>query len=199
MPSSYMDTIRRVIESDYKDATDAEKEAAVTEVIQLCSAAASAVTVQPLPFVDIALLSPIQIVMVQAIGRVHGHTLDTKGVLEILSSFGASIVAQGVIMTAARFVPFFGWLVSISMAYALTYAIGEVSDYYFRHGRGVPAGDLKDMFDRVYKDKKKEKEKSHGKNTTLKQRLDQLKEAFKEGLLTQEEFDAKKEEILRQF
>ncbi len=197
--ASYIETVRRVMDGDYKNATEEERDKAIAEVIQMCSVAAGAVTIQPLPLVDIALISPIQIAMVQAIGRVHGHSLDSKSVMEMLSTFGASIVAQGVIMTAAKFVPFLGWLVTISMAYAMTFAIGEVSDYYFRNGRGVPADELKAMFDRVYKTKKAEKEQEHKRNSSLKDRLEQLKEAYKEGLLTEEEFNRKKEEILGSF
>ncbi len=197
--ASYIETVRRVMEGDYKHASDAEKEAAIRDLIQICSAAAAAVTIQPIPFLDVALISPIQVALVQAIGRVHGYTLDTRSVLEMLSTFGASIVAQNVIMAAAKFVPFFGWIVSISMAFALTYAIGEVSNHYFLNGRGVPTAELKAMFEKVYQSKKAEKQSEHKKNETLKERLEQLKEAYAEGLLTQEEFERKKQEMLSGF
>ena len=45
-------------------------------------------------------------------------------------------------MAAAKLIPFAGALITISMAYALTWAIGEVSDHYFRNGRGVPQSEL---------------------------------------------------------
>ena len=32
-------------------------------------------------------------------------------------------------MGAAKFIPFIGWAVGPSMAYALTYAVGDVSDW----------------------------------------------------------------------
>ncbi len=137
--------------------------------------------------------------MVQAIGRVHSQKLDQKSVLEILSTFGASLLAQNAIMAAAKFIPGFGWVLSISVAYALTYAVGEVSDFYFRNGRGVPPADLKDMFKRVYKDKRAEKAGAHKSNVSLKDRLEQLKEAYAAGLLTEDEFEQKKEDLLRDF
>jgi uncharacterized protein (DUF697 family) len=195
----YLDTLKRVMEGDYANASAEEKANAVREVIQVCSVAASAVTVQPIPFVDTALIAPIQIALVQAIGRIHGYKLDKKSVIEILSTLGASIVAQNVIMAAAKFVPFLGWLVTISMAYALTYAIGEVSDHYFKNGRGVPQQDLKDMFNSVYKTKRAEKEAQNRGNETLKDKLEQLKEAYKSGLLTEDEFNKKKEDVLKAF
>ncbi len=197
--SSYLETLKRVMEGDYDDATEEEKREAVKDVIQVCSVAAGAVAFQPIPFIDTVLISPIQIAMVQAIGRIHGSKLDKKSVLEILSTFGASLVAQNVLMAAAKFVPFAGWMVAIAMAYALTYAIGEVSDYYFSHGRGVPQDDLRTMFDRVYKEKKKEKTAAHKDNETLKDKLDQLREARMSELITEEEFERKKEDLLSDF
>ena len=197
--SGHLDTLKRVLDGDYSEATEQEKAKAVKELIQVCSVTAGAVTIQPIPFVDTALIAPIQIGLVQGIGKIHGYKLDKRSILEILSTFGASIVAQNVIMAAAKFIPFFGWLVTISMAYALTWAIGEVSDHYFRNGRNVSEDDLRAMFDKVYKTKKSEKEREHKGNKTLKQKLEELKEARKDGLLTDEEFEAKKADLLAGF
>ncbi|MBS2029840.1 MAG: DUF697 domain-containing protein [Deltaproteobacteria bacterium] len=197
--TSYMDTLKKVLEGGYDNADDATKTAAVRDLIQVCSIASGAVAIQPIPFLDVALISPIQIGLVQGIGRIHGQKLDKKSVLEILSTFGASLVAQNVILAAAKFVPFFGWVVGPAMAYALTYAVGEVSDFYFRSGRGVAAEDLRSMFQKVYKEKRAEKEAANKDNATLKDKLAQLNDAFKSGLLTDEEFNRKKEELLRSF
>lgn len=197
--ASYLDTLRRVMDGDYEHASREEKDAAIRDVIQVCSIAAAAVTIQPIPLLDTALISPIQIAMVQAIGRVHGHRLDKKSIMEILGTFGASIVAQNVIMAAAKLIPFAGALITISMAYALTWAIGEVSDHYFRNGRGVPQGELRDMFKRIYEQKKAEKQAAHKSDETLKGKLEQLKKAYEAGLLTEDEFTRKKEDLLKSF
>ncbi|MBI4817048.1 MAG: DUF697 domain-containing protein [Deltaproteobacteria bacterium] len=195
----HVETLKRIMDGDYRSASDDERRAAVREVIEVCSVAAGAVAIQPIPILDIALLSPIQIAMVQGIARVHGHSLDKRAVVEMLSTFGASIVAQSVIMAAAKFVPFAGWIMAIAMAYALTYAIGEVSDHYFTHGRGVSSEELRERFERVYKEKRDEKQRAHKANSTLKEKLEQLKDAHKAGLLTEEEFAKKKEELLQGF
>lgn len=195
----YIDTLKRVVEGDYANASDEEKDQAVTEVKKVGSAAAAAVAFQPLPLVDLALVSPIQILMVQAIARVRGFKIDRRAAVEILSTFGASLLAQNAIMAAAKFVPFAGWLVSISMAYALTYALAEVADHYFRNGRGASADELKQMFKRVYQEKRAEKEAQHKGNASLKDKLEQLKDAYKSGLLTEEQYEKKKEELLSAF
>lgn len=195
----YLDTINRVMAGSFEGADDAEKRAAVKEVITVCAVAASAVTIQPFPVLDAVLMSPIQIGMVQAIGKVHGHKLDKKSIVEILSTFGASLVAQNVIMAAAKLIPFLGSVVAMSMAYALTFAIGEVSDHYFKNGRGVSSSELKERFQTIYKEKKAEKEAQAKNDKTLKTKLDNLKKAFEAGVITEEEFQRKKEETLAGF
>lgn len=197
--SGHLETIKRVLDGNYDNASDAEKRTAITELVQVCSVAAGAMTVQPVPLLDTALIAPIQIAMVQGIGKIHGYELNRKSILEMLSTFGASIVAQNVIMAAAKFIPFLGWVVTISMAYALTWAIGEASNRYFASGRTLGEDELKSIFEDVYKRKKEEKSAQHKGNKTLKEKLEQLKEAKRDGLLTDEEFEAKKSAILADF
>jgi uncharacterized protein (DUF697 family) len=197
--ASYRATLKRIMDGGFDDADEAERSEAVRDVINACSIAGAAVAIQPIPLVDVALLSPIQIAMVQGIARIYGHSLDKKAVIEILSTFGASLVAQSAIMAAAKLVPFLGWAISASMAYALTYAVGEVSDHYFKNGRGVSSDELKSMFNRVYEQKKAEKQAANKSNATLKDKLEQLNDAYKNELLTEEEYAAKKEKLLEDF
>ena len=195
----YADTVEKIQSGNWSEASAEERAKAVRDVVEVCSAAAAAVAIQPIPFLDFALLPPIQIAMVQCIARIHGHTLDKKSVVEIMGSFGAGLVTQGVIMSAAKFVPFVGWVAAIAMGYSLTYAVGEVSHHYFATGRGLPNEELSAMFDRIYKSKRAEKEAAHGGASSLKGKLTELTKAFDAGLITKEQFEAKKEELLRAF
>ncbi len=197
--ANYSETIQKVMSGGYDSATEEERTQAVRELIQVCSIASGAVAIQPIPLVDSVLITPIQIAMVQAIGRVRGYNLDKKSIVEILGTFGASLLAQNLILAAAKFVPFAGWVMGVAMAYALTYAVGEVSDHYFRTGRGTSADELRAKFKETYDQKRREKQAQHKENQTLKQKLEQLTEAFKSGLLTEEEFGRKKEDLLKGF
>jgi uncharacterized protein (DUF697 family) len=197
--ADYRETIRRIYDGDFDDATPQERAEAVADVIQMCSAAAAAVTVQPVPLIDTILISPIQITMVQAIGRIYGHRLDKQAILEMLSTFGASIIAQNAIIAAGKLLPFIGWVLSIAMAFALTYAIGEASDLYFSSGRTASVEELRGHFSRVYETKKEEWTTRIKTDRSLKAKLDQLVEARKAGVITDEEFEEKKKEILANF
>jgi len=191
----YAETLGRIMAGDYDEATQEERDGAVKELISMCAVAAGAVSIQPVPLLDLVFVAPIQVGLVQGIGRIYGHQLDKKAVIEILSTFGASLVAQNVMMASAKLVPFAGWIAAAAMAYALTHAIGEVADHYFRHGRGVSSDDLKTMFKNAYKEKKDEK-MAEMREPTLKERLEQLKEAYAAGLIDDDEFEAKKADIL---
>jgi uncharacterized protein (DUF697 family) len=192
----YSETISRILEADYADASPEERTSAIREVVSLSSVVAAALAIQPIPLLDAVLVIPVQIAMVQGIGRVHGHTLDRKSVIEMLGTFGAGIVAQNVMMAAAKLVPFAGWIAASAMAYAMTHAIGEVADHYFRTGRGIGPEELRTMFKKVYAQKKAEREEAMKGAGTLKERLEQLNEARAAGLVSEEEFERKKQEIL---
>jgi uncharacterized protein (DUF697 family) len=194
----YLETISRVMHGSFENATDAEKLGAVRDVTIVCSVAAAAVTVQPVPLLDIALLAPIHIAMVQAIGQVHGHKLDAKSVVEMLATFGGSLVTRSVLGSVVKVIPVFGWAASASMAYAMTYAIGEVSHCYFTSGRGLSSTQLRSMFRSVYDAKRAEKTEAARANETLKERLRQVTDAYEAGLLTEDEYRKKKEDVLKE-
>jgi uncharacterized protein (DUF697 family) len=194
--SAYAETFERVIAGNFEAASDEEKLMAVREVIQVASVAAAAVTVQPIPIIDMALIAPIQIGMVQAIGRIHGYKLDRKSVLEILSSFGAGLVTQGVLISTAKIIPIVGFLAAIPMAYALTWSVGEVAHYYFKSGRGVSPDELRVMFEKLYREKREERARAGKRDGSLKERLEDLVAAREAGLVSEEEFARKKQRIL---
>jgi uncharacterized protein (DUF697 family) len=192
-----METVARVMHGNFANATDAEKLAAVRDVTVVCSVAAAAVAVQPLPLLDVALLAPVQIGMVQAIGQVHGHRLDAKSGVEMLATFGGSIVTRSVLGSVLKVVPVFGWAASASMAYAMTYALGEVSHCYFASGRGMSSTELRSLFRKVYDEKREEKARAARSKETLADKLRQLAAAYEAGLLTEEEYRKKKEDVLK--
>jgi uncharacterized protein (DUF697 family) len=191
------ETVARVMHGNFDDATDADKLAAVRDLTMVCSVAAAAIAVQPVPFLDVALLAPVHVGMVQAIGHVHGHKLDAKSVVEVLATFGGSIVTRSVLGSVVKVVPVFGWAASASMGYAMTYAIGEVSHAYFVSGRGLSGRELRSLFRSVYDAKRSEKEAAAKASPSLRDRLRQLGEAYAAGLLSEEEYRAKKEELLK--
>ena len=192
-------TCERVVTSGFDGASAVERDGAVRELVLGASVAGAAACVQPIPLLDTVLLLPLHATLVQAIARVHGYELDKKAVVEILGTFGVSIVARHAIRSAVRFIPGLGLIVGASMGYAMTYAIGEVADHYFRSGRGIPSSELRTLFEETYRTKRAEKERAHADDRSLKRKLEQLREAFDAGFLSGDEYAKMKEELLAGF
>src|SRR5258708_2634337 len=149
----YKEARQRILEGELDAASEDEKSGAVRELIVASSAAATVIALQPFPFLDIWLLAPIHVGMVQGIARIRGYRLDKKSVLEILRTLRQSFIAQHTTIAVSKLVPAFGWIASISAANALTYAIGEVSDFYFRMGRSILPAEMRAMLDRVFRER----------------------------------------------
>src|SRR5690606_16817474 len=113
--AGYTERLERLVGFGRAASTEEEREKAATEVIRVCSIGAAAVVVQPLPMLDIALLTPIHVAMVKAIGGVYGYTLDRKTALGIIGAFGASIAAQNLVIASAKLVPFASLPIAISV------------------------------------------------------------------------------------
>jgi uncharacterized protein (DUF697 family) len=179
--------------------SDEDKARLLAQTIQASAVAAGAVTIQPIPLLDLALVTPIQATMVQTIGSIHGYKMDARTVMELMGTFGTGIATQQFVLAASKFVPVLGWAASITTAYAMTWAIGEVADEYFAHGRKMSNVELNQMFHRVFRAKKAEKQASVSAGSPLKNKLGQLTAARDADLITADEFMRKKEQLLADF
>jgi uncharacterized protein (DUF697 family) len=152
---AYTQPLRRCLDGEFDGASDEEKERAVEDLIRMCSSAAGAIVVQPIPVVDAFLLPPIHLRMVQGIGRIHGYLLDKKGCRQVVRPLGGRLFRMNAAIAGAKLVPLvplIGDIIAISIAYALTSAIGELSDRYFRTGRTMLPADVRTAFDSIYRE-----------------------------------------------
>jgi len=139
------------------DLTDDQK---VSRVRQVTCAVCAGVAVQPLPFGDIFLLTPIQGLMAYKIAAIRGVNISEQGagqiLKEILGVVGLGLAAQQLAIGAYKTVlPFWGAVTTIPLVYSLTYAIGSLMDVYFtKKAAGEPMDDA--MMKRVWKEARKE-------------------------------------------
>lgn len=113
-------------------------------IIYTTSIVCATIAVQPIPFVDAILLTPIQILMIVNLTKVMQKDIVTKEngdntkneyevegneiLLIIASATGAGLVAQqGLVGLYKTFLPFVGAVTVIPMAFATTFAIGTVA------------------------------------------------------------------------
>jgi uncharacterized protein (DUF697 family) len=183
----YKNLIQRLISGDFEQATQKERDETVSTIIHASAVMSTVVSIIPVPLIE----SPIQITMVRSIGRVYGQELDEKVVLEILSVIGGNALLRQLI----RLIPYVGWYINISRVYGTTWAIGAAAEYYFKHDREVEKEELMRIFKSVLKQKTQEKETEMREKRT-EERLEELKILLDKQLITQEEYDKKREAIL---
>lgn len=143
------------------DLTDEQK---VQRIIVIFSTVCAGVAVQPIPFADIFILTPLQAFMGARISAIRGVPLSEKQatdlIKEIMGVVGMGMLAQQAGIAAAKiFFPIFGGIATIPVVFGLTYAIGKVMDLYFVHkaaGRTMSASELKSAWKQAKADGKRE-------------------------------------------
>ncbi len=99
-------------------------------IIHLTSAICERTTaLQPIPFADLFILSPIQVVMVLALSRVMGNTVTRQEALDLIGSvlknMGTGVLAtQGMLGLYKTAMPLLGRAVSMPMIYSSTAGLG---------------------------------------------------------------------------
>ena len=150
------------------DITDDEK---VTQIIKITSVVCAGLAIQPIPFADIFILTPIQGLMGSRIAAVRGIPISKNDSVEtikqILGTIGLGLGAQQLVIGAYKtFIPFAGGLFTIPLVFGLTYGIGRVMDQYLINkskGRTLDRDELRRIFNQGKKEGKKEG-KDHKKN-----------------------------------
>ncbi len=130
-----------------------------------------AVAVQPIPFADIFILTPIQLYMGTLIAEARGYKFSMSDVYkEIFGLIGLAYLAQQTAIGLYKTVlPFLGAITTIPLVFVLTYAVGKVMDYYFisrTQGKTLTKDELKNFFSQARKDAKKNFSKDEIKKRT---------------------------------
>ncbi|MCX8047513.1 MAG: phospholipase D-like domain-containing protein [Anoxybacillus gonensis] len=111
------------------DDVSVSQERRVRLVVHASSLVCALVAIQPLPFADIFVLTPIQVVMVTYISRVLGNPVGENGAKEILS-YTIGVIGWGVLMQQLilagykTFIPYLGGITTIPLVYAATFGLG---------------------------------------------------------------------------
>ena len=146
-----------------------------------------AIAVQPIPFADIFILTPIQLYMGTLIAEARGYKFSMSEIYkEILGLIGLAYLAQQTAIGLYKTIlPFLGAITTIPLEFILTYAIGKVMDYYFvskTEGKKVTKDDLINAFKQARKDAKKNftKEEIKKKTNAAKADMANYKPTIKE-------------------
>ena len=143
-----------------KDISEDEK---VSKVILIFSSSCALVAIQPIPFADIFLLTPIQIFMGKEIASIRGYSVTKVEIIDLIKKISGVIslglFAQYTVIGLYKIgLPVLGGFMTIPLVYGLTYAIGKTIDYCLvqeKTGRGVDMKDISEYAKKVFKEGKK--------------------------------------------
>ncbi|MBD3794134.1 MAG: hypothetical protein IE889_08300 [Campylobacterales bacterium] len=132
---SIYDKIKNEI-TEIEHRTDITVEQKVSRITHIACATCAGVAIQPIPFADIFVLTPIQAYFASRIAAIHGVPISESDVSdwikEIISIVGMGIIAQQIAISIWKVVAFgVGGMLTIPLVYGLTYAVMKVSDAYF--------------------------------------------------------------------
>jgi uncharacterized protein (DUF697 family) len=158
----------------------------VDKLLLTFSSICAATAVQPIPFMEIFTLTPIQAYMGTLIGQARGYKFSMMEVYkEIIGVIALGFLAQQSILGLYKtIIPFLGGFTTIPLVFVFTYAIGKVMDFYFvskTKGKTLTKDDIKSFFKQAKKDAKKNFSKDEIKKKTqqTKQEMDNYKPSAK--------------------
>lgn len=143
--------------TDIESRTDLTDDEKVNQIIVVFSTACGAIAVQPIPFADFFILTPIQAYMGSRISAIRGLPLSERQsadlVKELAGVVGMGAIAQQLGIGAAKlFFPIFGSIATVPVVFGLTYGIGNVMDAYLTSkskGRTLSKDELKRVWKRA--------------------------------------------------
>lgn len=135
-----------------EDLSDDQKR---SRIIHIFSVTCAAVAVQPIPFADIFILTPIQAYMGVRLSAIRGMPMSdaesTDLLKEIAGVVGLGMVAQQIALGLYKTgLPFLAGFTTIPLVYGLTYAIGRVMDFYLEkksRGQTMSQADMKSVWE----------------------------------------------------
>ena len=120
-----------------QDVSPADVQANVDRVILVCSGLCAGAAIQPIPFGDAFILTPIEMIMVMKIGHLYGFKISKERaasiVQELAGVVGMGWLAKNAILAGYKtFIPYAGGFFTVPLVFAACYGIGKVADFYFR-------------------------------------------------------------------
>lgn len=127
--------MRGFLMDDFRDLDPEARKQKAAEVRNISAMAAAAIAPMPIPFADIYTITPIQILMVRAIGNIYGYGLDAQTARELLAVVGGGWLGKQTFLGLLKIgLPGLGEIGSAGFAYVWTLGMGKAAEAYFASG-----------------------------------------------------------------
>jgi uncharacterized protein (DUF697 family) len=186
-----------------------DKAQAVEGVIRTWSSAAAAAILTPLSVFDALFITPIQHRMVREIARIHWPRDGERARRRLFRTLRWKLVKWNAAIVGAKtisslpFIPIVGNLVGMSVAYAFTRAVGELSHLYFAGACTMSPRAMAECFDVIYRQQyerayklRRDELKAMWRTPAVRGQLKELRKASREGRLSDDEAQRRTEELL---
>lgn len=137
--------VKQVIDNFNFDVDPAlSREENAEQVIKSAALLSGAIAVEPIPFADVLLITPVQAKMVLHVGKIYGYDITPDRALEIAQELGVTVAyglaARQVMRGIAKMaLPLIGGLITAPAVYGWTFALGRLAQNYFeRRAEGLP-------------------------------------------------------------
>ena len=140
-----LDEIWKFINGDFNNLDEDGKKENTSRVRQIAATTgAVACAIPNVPFADFFIITPIQALMVRAIGNIYGYKVNESTAAEILTVIGGGWLGQQALLAAFRIgLPGAGGLVGSIFVYGWTYGMGKAAEVYFASNMTASKEDLK--------------------------------------------------------
>lgn len=140
-----LDEIWKFINGDFSNLDEDGKKENTSRVRQIAATTgAVACAIPNVPFADFFIITPIQALMVRAIGNIYGYKVNESTAAEILTVIGGGWLGQQTLLAAFRIgLPGAGGLVGSIFVYGWTYGMGKAAEVYFASNMTASKEDLK--------------------------------------------------------
>ena len=144
--------------------TDLSKSEMVQSVTHIGCAICAGVAVQPIPFADIFVLTPIQAYIASRIAAIRGVQLSEDGakdwIKQIFGIVGLGFLAQqaaiGIWKLVSTWFTFgLGAMLTVPMVYGLSYSIFRIADVWFEHrarGSDLTDADIRRLWREAFRE-----------------------------------------------
>lgn len=177
-----IDRAKRKLESEItkiENRSDLSLDQKLSRIIHIFSVTCAAVAVQPIPFADIFILTPIQAYMGARLSAIRGMPITnsdaSKLLKEVAGIVGLGMIAQQIALGLYKTgLPFLAGFTTIPLVYGLTYAIGHVMNYYLEKkskGQAISNDELRTIWEKL---KTEGKEKAKGVKSEVIAKKDEI-------------------------
>lgn len=131
----HFDRIKQFLTDDFTSLDSVQRQEKTAEVRQMSAIAAATITPIPIPFADIWTVTPVQMLMVRAIGNIYGYKIDGNTAKEMFAVVGGGMLGQQVCLALFKIgLPGAGGFGGAAFVFVWTHGIGKAAELYFQSG-----------------------------------------------------------------